>query len=58
MQTYSYTQDTWRSDILLAADAGLDGFALNMGRDDWQPARVASAYAAAKAYGSAFKMFL
>ncbi|CCA70334.1 related to glycoside hydrolase family 71 protein-Laccaria bicolor [Serendipita indica DSM 11827] len=33
-----------------------DGFALNVGRDDWQPSRVTDAYAAAK--GTNFKLFL
>ncbi|WVR09514.1 hypothetical protein IAU60_006582 [Kwoniella sp. DSM 27419] len=54
--TYSYTQDTWADDIAMASGAGIDGFALNYGRDEWQPARLADAYAAAKAAN--FKMFL
>lgn len=54
--TYSYTQATWADDISQAAAAGIDGFALNMGGDSWQPARVANAYAAAEAQGT-FKMF-
>jgi glucan endo-1,3-alpha-glucosidase len=55
-QTYSYTQATWAAKIAQAQSAGIDGFALNMGIDSWQPARVADAYAAANAAG--FKMFL
>ncbi|WVQ72136.1 hypothetical protein IAR50_001681 [Cryptococcus sp. DSM 104548] len=55
--TYSYTQTTWASDIAQAYAAGIDGFALNYGSDSWQPARIADAYAAAKAQGS-FKLFL
>ncbi|WVQ80186.1 hypothetical protein IAT38_002291 [Cryptococcus sp. DSM 104549] len=55
--TYSYSQSTWADDISQAASAGIDGFALNYGSDSWQPARIASAYAAAAAQGS-FKMFL
>lgn len=35
-----------------------DGFALNVGRDDWQPARVADAYQAARDSGRNFKLFL
>ncbi|EIW68225.1 hypothetical protein TREMEDRAFT_44661 [Tremella mesenterica DSM 1558] len=54
--TYSYTQSTWADDISMAASAGIDGFALNMGSDSWQPARIADAYAAAQAHGS-FKLF-
>ncbi|WRT68503.1 uncharacterized protein IL334_005479 [Kwoniella shivajii] len=55
--TYSYTQSTWADDISQASAAGIDGFALNYGRDDWQPARLNDAYAAAKADGG-FKLFL
>lgn len=35
-----------------------DAFALNIGRDDWMPARVADAYSAAKALNSKFKLFI
>lgn len=56
--TYPYTQATWLSDIQLAQANGIDGFALNIGTDSWQPARVASAYAAAQQLGSSFKLFL
>jgi glucan endo-1,3-alpha-glucosidase len=45
-------------DIELAADKGLDGFVLNLGRDSWQPDRVADAFAAARDFGSDFKLFL
>nr|XP_018261580.1 uncharacterized protein I303_06018 [Kwoniella dejecticola CBS 10117]OBR83738.1 hypothetical protein I303_06018 [Kwoniella dejecticola CBS 10117] len=55
--TYSYSQSTWADDINQASAAGIDGFALNYGSDSWQSARIADAYAAAKADGS-FKMFL
>ncbi|KAK8854700.1 hypothetical protein IAR55_003439 [Kwoniella newhampshirensis] len=55
--TYSYTQSTWADDINQAHNSGLDGFALNYGSDSWQPARLADAYAAAKAQGN-FKLFL
>ena len=41
--TYPYTQDDWASDIKAANAAGIDGFALNTGTDDWQPAQIASA---------------
>lgn len=41
----------------IAAANGIDGFALNMGGDSWEPARVADAYAAAEAQGN-FKLFL
>jgi glucan endo-1,3-alpha-glucosidase len=41
--TYPFTKDTWKSDIKLAQSAGIDGFALNIGRDEWQPGHVADA---------------
>lgn len=40
---YPYTTDTWASDIQLAYNNGIDGFALNVGSDSWQPDRVAGA---------------
>lgn len=54
--TYSYKQANWLADINQAKAAGLDGFALNMGRDPWQPQSVAWAYAAAQQAGG-FKLF-
>jgi glucan endo-1,3-alpha-glucosidase len=41
--TFPYTQDDWTADITLAHASGIDGFALNMGSDSWEPARVADA---------------
>lgn len=41
--TFPYTIDDWAADIALAHSSGIDAFALNVGRDDWQPARVADA---------------
>ncbi|EAU86702.2 alpha-1,3-glucanase [Coprinopsis cinerea okayama7 len=40
----------------LAYSKGIDGFSLNIGRDDWQPDRVADAFAAAT--GTPFKLIL
>jgi len=54
--TYSYTPAIWADDIAKASANGIDGFALNMGRDEWEPARIADAYAAAEAKGN-FKLF-
>ncbi|KDR82870.1 hypothetical protein GALMADRAFT_58253 [Galerina marginata CBS 339.88] len=56
--TFPYTPQDWTDDITLAHASGIDGFALNMGRDDWQPARVADAYEAAKQSNLDFKLFL
>lgn len=55
--TYAYTAHNWDVDIAAAKAAGIDGFALNMGRDPWQPAQVRMAYDAAKRAGD-FEMFL
>lgn len=55
--TYAYTAHNWDVDIAAAKAAGIDGFALNMGRDPWQPAQVRIAYDAAKRAGD-FEMFL
>ncbi|KAL1748391.1 glycoside hydrolase family 71 protein [Schizophyllum fasciatum] len=55
---YPYTQGDWAEDISLASASGIDGFALNMGTDDWQPERVADAYQAAQEAGNDFKLFL
>jgi hypothetical protein len=41
---YSYTLDNWLADISLAHSSGIDGFALNVGSDAWQPQQVANAY--------------
>ena len=41
--TFPYTLSDWQEDIALAHAAGIDGFALNMGTDSWEPARVADA---------------
>lgn len=45
-------------DIALAASKGVDAFALNVGRDDWEPGQVANAYAAAHQLHTSFKLFL
>jgi glucan endo-1,3-alpha-glucosidase len=55
--TYPYGKADWAKDIANAKAAGIDGFALNMGSDWWQAARVADAYAAATEAGG-FTMFL
>ncbi|KIJ64072.1 glycoside hydrolase family 71 protein [Hydnomerulius pinastri MD-312] len=54
--TYNLTVDNWISDISLASSKGIDGFALNIGSDPWQHARVADAYSAA--LKTTFKLFL
>lgn len=56
--TYPYSYNDWVNDIKLAQAAGFDGFALNFGSDDWQPARIADAYRAANDLKTNFKMLL
>ncbi|KAF9046563.1 glycoside hydrolase [Panaeolus papilionaceus] len=56
--TYPYTLKDWAEDVTLATAAGIDGFALNTGRDVWEPERIADAYEAAKLSGTGFKLFL
>jgi hypothetical protein len=51
---YSYTLDNWLADISLAHSSGIDGFALNVGSDAWQPQQVANAYVPAYAEQLAF----
>ncbi|KAG8989976.1 hypothetical protein FRB90_001995 [Tulasnella sp. 427] len=53
---FSYTKDLWKTDIKMAQEGGIDGFALNLGSDDWQPARLDDAYTAAKELNTDFKL--
>ncbi|KAH9485734.1 Glucan endo-1,3-alpha-glucosidase agn1 [Psilocybe cubensis] len=46
--TYPYTIDDWYQDIKLAASYNIDGFVLNVGREDWQRQRCADCFAASK----------
>ncbi|EIM88179.1 glycoside hydrolase [Stereum hirsutum FP-91666 SS1] len=57
----TYTQADWEVDISLASFHGFDGFALNVGSEDWQLDRVADCYATAEKLmqpdREAFKLF-
>lgn len=53
---YPYTPSDWTADMKQASANSIDAFALNVGSDSWQPARVADAYTAAAATG--FKLFM
>jgi glucan endo-1,3-alpha-glucosidase len=53
--TYNYNIDKWKSDVLLASSKAIDAFTMNVGRDDWQPARVRDAYNAAQQVAPNFK---
>ncbi len=56
--TASYTIDEWATDISLAQSSGIDGFALNIGMDDYTSQQVENAFQAAGQLNSAFKLFL
>ncbi|KAF7299538.1 hypothetical protein HMN09_00959000 [Mycena chlorophos] len=55
--TFPYTLQDWTDDITLASANGIDGFALNVGPDDFQVTQTANAFQAAQNFGSSFKMF-
>lgn len=44
--TYPYNIENWRSNIQLASESGIDGFVLNVGKEEWQLDRVADCFAA------------
>ncbi|KAG8214499.1 glycoside hydrolase family 71 protein [Butyriboletus roseoflavus] len=56
--TAPYTLQNWLSDVTLAHQNGIDGFALNVGSDSWESQQVANAYQAALQSGTNFKLFL
>ncbi|KAJ6585011.1 glycoside hydrolase [Mycena capillaripes] len=55
--TFPYTLQDWTDDINLATASGLDGFALNVGPDDFQATQTSNAFQAAEALGTNFKLF-
>ncbi|KAJ6559169.1 glycoside hydrolase [Mycena vulgaris] len=55
--TFPYTLQDWTDDINLASASGLDGFALNVGPDDFQVTQTNNAFQAAEQLGPAFKLF-
>ncbi|KZP29428.1 glycoside hydrolase family 71 protein [Athelia psychrophila] len=52
----SYAQSDWTNDMKLAQAIGIDGFALNIGKDSYNAQQLGYAYAAAQALN--FKVFL
>jgi glucan endo-1,3-alpha-glucosidase len=52
----SYTQDDWTNDMTLAQSMGIDGFALDIGKDSYNDQQLGFAYAAAEAIN--FKVFI
>ncbi|KAJ7109754.1 glycoside hydrolase [Mycena crocata] len=55
--TFPYTLQDWTDDINLATASGLDGFALNVGPDDFQTTQTNNAFQAAETLGPNFKLF-
>jgi len=53
----SYEQSDWENDMRLAKDIGIDGFALNIGKDDYNDRQLGFAYAAAQSVGG-FSVFI
>ncbi|OBZ69458.1 Glucan endo-1,3-alpha-glucosidase agn1 [Grifola frondosa] len=56
--TFPYRMEDWINDIRMAHAHGIDGFALNVGREDWQRHRVSDCYEAALQAEVPFKLFL
>ncbi|KAJ7876077.1 glycoside hydrolase [Mycena olivaceomarginata] len=58
--TYSYTVADWTADIEEASAHHIDGFVLNVGKEDWQQDRVAMCFKAAAGSKSApvFSLFM
>ncbi|TXT16023.1 hypothetical protein VHUM_00526 [Vanrija humicola] len=54
--TWDYQPSDWEDDIRKAQSYGIDAFALNIGRDEYNQRQLASGYAAAEKLG--FKVFL
>jgi len=54
--TYPYRPANFRTDIEDAIEAGIDGFALNLGQDSWAPARVETMFSVASEFPQ-YKLF-
>lgn len=52
----TYTMNDWVYDMTLASSYGIDGFALNIGKDDYTDTQLSLSYEAAK--GLEFKVFI
>ncbi|KAG1797384.1 glycoside hydrolase family 71 protein [Suillus plorans] len=53
--SYSYAESDWTNEMTTAQNIGIDGFALNIGANDYEVDRIVDAYAAAESLG--FKLF-
>jgi glucan endo-1,3-alpha-glucosidase len=54
--TYPYQVENFQKDISDAVSCGIDGFALNLGQDDWTSSRIATFFAVVRAFPT-FKLF-
>src|SRR5579862_3326200 len=54
--TYPYNPENFEKDIRDASSTGIDGFALNLGQDEWTLSRVATLFSVACAFPN-FKLF-
>ncbi|KAL5531942.1 hypothetical protein ACEPAF_5505 [Sanghuangporus sanghuang] len=56
--TAPYNPYDWEEDIRLASKHGIDGFALNVGKEDWQFDQVSACFEAAERSATNFKLFI
>ncbi|EIW73683.1 hypothetical protein TREMEDRAFT_37459 [Tremella mesenterica DSM 1558] len=56
--TYPFTEKDWLATFDLASEAGLDGFALNLGPEEWQFSQALMAYDLLSSHSSGLKLFL
>ncbi|KAJ7188828.1 glycoside hydrolase family 71 protein [Mycena filopes] len=56
--TSPYSVNDWAADIKEASDNEIDGFVLNVGREEWQRDRVSTCFEAASASSAPFFLFI
>ncbi|KAJ7935235.1 glycoside hydrolase [Mycena leptocephala] len=56
--TYPYSVSDWAADIQEAISSDIDGFVLNVGKEDWQQDRVAMCFKAAASSSAPFTLFI
>jgi glucan endo-1,3-alpha-glucosidase len=54
--TYPYQVENFQKDISDAVSCGIDGFALNLGQDEWTSSRIATFFAIVRTFPN-FKLF-
>ncbi|KAF8150452.1 glycoside hydrolase family 71 protein [Mycena galopus ATCC 62051] len=58
IRVQSYSVEDWTADIEEASTNHIDGFVLNVGREDWQQIRVADCFEAAASSSEPFSLFI